>query len=161
MPKLDLDASPLRTGSIYPEPYASMMAGRSSRRLAQAAGLTQFGANLVILAPGAVASLRHAHALEDELAWVVAGELVLVEDAGETLMGPGDCAAWPAGTGDAHRFENRSSAEARFLVVGPARPDEVVTYPDVDMVLHREGGANRLTYRDGTPWAGPRDRGPR
>lgn len=157
MPKIDLDAAPLRTGSIYPPPYAAMMEGRSSRRLGQAAGLTQFGANLVILAPGAVASLRHAHLKEDELAWVVEGELVLVEDEGETVMRAGDCAAWPAGTGNAHRFENRSEVEARFLVVGPSDPNEVVTYPDVDMILHREGGANRLTHLDGTPWAGPRE----
>lgn len=156
MPKVAIEEAPLRTGSGYPAPFAAMMEGRSSRRLAQAAGLTQFGANLVILQPGAVASLRHAHEKEDELAWVVEGELVLVEDAGETLLRAGDCAAWPAGTGDAHRFENRSGAEARFLVVGPSDPDEVVTYPDVDMVLHREGGANRLTHLDGTPWAGPR-----
>ena len=40
-----------KTGSIYPEPYASQMAGRSSLRLGQAAGLTQFGANLVTCSP--------------------------------------------------------------------------------------------------------------
>ena len=50
MPKLDLAAVPVKTGSIYPEPYAAMMAGRSSLRLGEAGGLTQFGVNLVILA---------------------------------------------------------------------------------------------------------------
>ena len=59
MPKIDLATVPVKTGSIYPEPYASQMRGRSSLRLGQAGGLTQFGANLVILAPGARSSLRH------------------------------------------------------------------------------------------------------
>jgi uncharacterized cupin superfamily protein len=61
MGRIDLAGCPLKTGSIYPEPYASKMAGRSSLRLGQAAGLTQFGANLVMLEPGAVSSLRHWH----------------------------------------------------------------------------------------------------
>lgn len=157
MPKLDIGKAPLRTGSIYPAPYAAQMEGRSSRRLGQAAGLTQFGANLVTLEPGAVASLRHAHAREDEFAWVTEGELVLEEDAGETVMVAGDCAAWPAGTGLAHRLVNRSASLARFLVVGTSHPEEVATYPDDDMILHREGGANRLTHLDGTPWTGPKE----
>lgn len=156
MPKIDIEAAPVRTGSIYPEPYASMMKGRSSRRLGAAGGLTQFGVNLVTLEPGAVASLRHAHEREDEFAWVLEGELVLVEDTGETVMRPGDCAAWPCGTGLHHRFENRSAAPARFLVVGTASPDERVTYAEHDFVILREGGETRFTHRDGSPWSGPR-----
>jgi len=81
---------------------------------------------------------------------------VLVQDAGETLMLPGDCAAFPAGDPDGHCFINRSSAEARFLVVGTKAPSEVATYSDVDMVVVMEGGSACFTYKDGTPWDGPR-----
>jgi uncharacterized cupin superfamily protein len=132
------------------------MQGRSSLRLGQAGGLTQFGVNLVILAPGARSSLRHWHRNEDEFVMVTEGECVLVQDAGETLMLPGDCAAFPAGDPDGHCFINRSSAEARFLVVGTKAPSEVATYSDVDMVVVMEGGSARFTYKDGTPWDGPR-----
>ena len=156
MPKIDLATAPHRTGSIYPEPYAAQMQGRSSLRLGQAGGLTQFGANLVILAPGARSSLRHWHRNEDEFVMVTEGECVLAQDAGETLMLPGDCAAFPAGDPDGHCFINRSSAEARFLVVGTKAPSEVATYSDVDMVVVMEGGSARFTYKDGTPWDGPR-----
>ena len=156
MPKIDLATVPVKTGSIYPEPYAAQMQGRSSLRLGQAGGLTQFGANLVILAPGARSSLRHWHRNEDEFVMVTEGECVLVQDAGETLMLPGDCAAFPAGDPDGHCFINRSSAEARFLVVGTKAPSEVATYSDVDMVVVMEGGSARFTYKDGTPWDGPR-----
>jgi uncharacterized cupin superfamily protein len=156
MPKIDLAKVPVKTGSIYPEPYAAQMQGRSSLRLGQAGGLTQFGVNLVILAPGARSSLRHWHRNEDEFVMVTEGECVLVQDAGETLMLPGDCAAFPAGDPDGHCFINRSSAEARSLVVGTKAPSEVATYSDVDMVVVMEGGSARFTYKDGTPWDGPR-----
>ena len=156
MPKIDLATVPVRTGSIYPEPYATQMQGRSSLRLGQAGGLTQFGANLVILAPGARSSLRHWHRHEDEFVMVTQGECVLVQDAGETVMRAGDCAAFPAGDPDGHCLVNRSKAESRFLVVGTRAPSEVATYSDVDMMVVVEGGDARFTYKDGTPWAGPR-----
>lgn len=157
MPKLDLSQAPVRTGSIYPEPYASQMAGRSSQRLGDLAGLTQFGVNIVTLAPGAAASLRHWHLREDEFAMVLEGELTLIEGAGEVVMHVGDCAAWKAGVPNGHRFVNRSAAPARFLVVGTKAETEVATYSDVDMQIHIAGSKARFTYHDGSDWAGPRD----
>ena len=156
MPKLDLSAVPVKTGSIYPAPFAAMMAGRSSLRLGQAGGLTQFGVNLVILEPGARSSLRHWHQMEDEFVMVLEGELMLVQDAGETPMRPGDCAAFPAGDTDGHCFINRSDAVGRFLVIGSKAPREVATYSDVDLIAHLEGGSARFTYKDGSDWTGPR-----
>lgn len=156
MPVIDQSKCPVKTGSIYPEPYAAMMAGRSSLRLGQAGGLTQFGANLVMLEPGAMSSLRHWHRHEDEFVMVTEGECVLVQDAGEMLMRVGDCAAFPAGNPDGHRFINRSTAVAKFLVVGTKAPAEVATYCDVDFQIHQSGGTSRFTYRDGSDWMGPR-----
>ncbi|ALG89561.1 MULTISPECIES: cupin domain-containing protein [Actibacterium] len=147
---------PVKTGSIYPEPYASQMAGRSSLRLGDAGGLTQFGANLVILQPGAKSSLRHWHLNEDEFVMVTEGEIILVQDAGETPMRPGDCAAFPAGDTDGHHFINRTGREARFLVVGSRAPRETCTYSDVDLVMDVADGKTSFTYRDGTPFKGER-----
>ncbi len=153
---IDQTKCPIKTGSIYPEPYASQMAGRSSLRLGQAGGLTQFGANIVILAPGARSSLRHWHRNEDEFVMVTEGEVVLVQDEGEYVMRPGDCAAWPAGDTNGHCFFNRTDREARFLVVGSKAPHEVATYSDVDLILEVKDGTAQYFYRDGTPWNGPR-----
>ncbi|MBD9525561.1 MULTISPECIES: cupin domain-containing protein [Paracoccus] len=161
MPKLDLGQAPRKTGSIYPEPYAAQMEGRSSLRLGQLAGLTQFGVNIVTLEPKAVASLRHWHLREDEFAIVLTGALVLVEDEGETAMAPGDCAAWKAGAPNGHRFINRSDAPASFLIVGSKAADEVCTYSDVDLKLVLEGEKPRFTYHDGSDWTGPRDLAPK
>lgn len=156
MPKIDLSQLELRTGSIYPEPYAGEMAGRSSLRIGAAGGLTQFGANLVVLEPGAVSSLRHWHRAEDEFVMVTEGTLMLHQDDGETEMNPGDCATFPAGDPDGHRFVNRSGKRAAFLVVGTRAPAELVTYSDVDMVIGIMDGQPRVTYKDGSDWEGPR-----
>ena len=160
MPRIDADSAPLKTGSIYPAPYDAEVAGRSSLRLGDAGGLTQFGANIVILAPGAKSSLRHWHEAEDEFVMVTEGELVLIEDAGETVMRPGECAAFPAGRADGHHFVNRSDAEARFLVVGTRAAHDVGQYSDVDLKVERRAGAPpRFTLRDGTPYREPGENG--
>lgn len=148
---IDPSKAPVKTGSIYPSPYAEMMAGRSSLRLGQAGGLTQFGVNLVTLEPGALSSLRHWHENEDEFVWIVAGELVLVQDAGETVMRPGDCAAFPAGVPDGHQFVNRTDAPASFLVVGTKARREVAHYSDHDLRVEIDGASAVFTRRDGTP----------
>lgn len=156
MAKLDLSKVPVKTGSMYPSPYAEMMAGRSSLRLGDAGGLTQFGVNLVILQPGAMSSLRHWHMAEDEFVMVTEGACVLVQDAGETLMQVGDCVAFPANVPDGHHFINRSDAVAQFLVVGSKAKREVATYSDVDLVLTVEAGQASFAYKDGSTWEGPR-----
>ena len=153
---IDKASVPVKTGSIYPEPYASQMEGRSSLRLGDAGGLTQFGANEVILQPGARSSLRHWHHREDEFVMIIQGECVLVQDAGETVMRPGDCAAFPAGDPNGHCFVNRSGAEARFLVVGSRMNPEKATYCDVDLEIEIRDGKASFTYKDGTPYTGER-----
>jgi uncharacterized cupin superfamily protein len=153
MPKLDLANIPVRSGTIYPAPYAEQMTGRHALRLGDAGGLTQFGANIIILAPGARSSLRHWHLNEDEFVMVTQGECTLVQDAGETLMQTGDCAAFPAGSPDGHCFLNHTKAEARFLVIGTKSKREVVTYSDVDLKVDLADGAAVFTHWDGRPYA--------
>ncbi|HMO06491.1 MAG TPA: cupin domain-containing protein [Paracoccaceae bacterium] len=156
MPVIDPAKVPVRTGSIYPAPYAAMMAGRSSLRLGDAAGLTQFGVNLVTLEPGALSSLRHWHLHEDEFVMVTDGECTLIDDDGEHVMRPGDCAAFPAGDANGHHFVNRTGAPARFLVVGTKAPHEVATYSDHDLMVTIEGAQAAFTRKDGTPHEEPR-----
>ena len=151
MPKLDLSKIPRRTGSIYPAPYDAEMAGRSSLRVGQAGGLSQFGANIVILAPGAKSSLRHYHTKEDEFVMVMDGTLTLIEDDGPVEMQPGDCATFPAGKANGHHLINATDREARFLVIGTSAPDEVAYYSDVDMMVTVADGSFTFTRRDGSP----------
>jgi len=155
MPKIDLASVPVKTGSIYPAPYGAMMAGRTSLRLGEAGGLTQFGVNLVTLQPGAMSSLRHWHQQEDEFVMVTAGECALVQNAGETLMRAGDCAGFKAGDPDGHHFINRSYAPASFLVVGSKAPRETATYSDVDLMVQIADGRAMFTHKDGRPYQPP------
>jgi uncharacterized cupin superfamily protein len=151
MAKIDIAAVPVRSGTIYPPPYDAEVAGRTSQRLGDAGGLTQFGANLVHLAPGAKSSMRHWHENEDEFVMVTAGELVMITDAGEIAMLPGDCAAFPAGSGNGHHFINRTERPASFLVVGSRAPREVAHYPDHGLKVVMEGGKATFLHDDDRP----------
>jgi len=149
MPKLDLDSIEQTDRTGYPMPYAAEMGGRLYRRLAPAAGLTDFGASHVVLKPGGISSQRHWHEGEDELVVMLQGEAVLVEDEGETLMRAGDCAAFPKGVPNGHHLINRSGEDCVFIAVGkPAETD--CHYPDVDMHLDAKSG--RFTHKDGSAY---------
>ncbi|MFK3740261.1 cupin domain-containing protein [Massilia sp. TN1-12] len=150
MSRLDLSSIPVRTGTGYPDPFAEAVNGRSRQALAEAGGLTQFGANLIELQPGAASSQRHWHTHEDEFVMVVSGELTLVTDEGETLMRAGDCAAFPAGRENGHHLVNRSWGNALFLVVGPKDPDDRAVYPDIDLAY--DGKTDSYSHKDGTPY---------
>ena len=151
MAKLDLAALPVRTGTIYPPPYDAIVAGRSSLRLGEAGGLTQFGVNLVTLPPEAASSMRHWHEQEDEFVMVTEGTCIMITNAGETVMVAGDCAAFPAGSGDAHQFVNRTGVEARFLVTGSKARREVAHYPDQGLMVVQEAGCATFLHADGRP----------
>lgn len=147
MPKLDLESIPQKNDTGYPPPYDEAVAGRFYRRLAPAAGLTTMGASHVVLKPGAWSSQRHWHAVEDELLIMLAGEAVLVEDSGETILRAGDICTWPAGARDGHHLQNRSAADCAFVAIssGDAARDHG-EYPDIDMVFDPGGYARK----DGT-----------
>jgi uncharacterized cupin superfamily protein len=118
MPKIDLAAVPARKGSSYPAPFDAPCATRTRRRLGVAGELKDFGVNLMTLPPGGWSSQRHWHSHEDEFVYVLEGELVLIEDGGETLLRTGACAAFAKGTGNGHHLINRSSSSAMYLEVG-------------------------------------------
>ena len=152
MPKIDLSAVPARKGSGYPAPFDAPCADRTRKRLGDAGGLTDFGVNLMTLPPGGWSSQRHWHSHEDELVYVLEGELVLVEDGGEVLLKAGDSAAFAKNSGNGHHMINRSTAVARYLEVGSRSPDDVITCSDIDMMSPSSDG--RFLHKDGSPYPG-------
>jgi len=154
MPKIDQATAPRGSGTRYPAPHDEPCKRRSWLRLGDAAGLTQFGVNLVRLPPGVWSSQRHWHSHEDEFVYVLDGEVVLVTDAGEQPMRAGDCAGFKAGVRDGHCLQNRSGADAVLLVVGSRVDEDHGEYPDVDMVFAagRYSGKGGFRHKDGTPY---------
>lgn len=150
MPKIDTSTLPVETGSGYPGHRAAMMDGRSQIRLGKSAGLTQFGANLVMLEPGALSSLRHWHEQQDEFLVVVSGICTLIDDHGETPLHTGDCAAFPAGDPNGHHIKNLSDTPASFVVVGTHTATETGWYSDEDMKVALENGSLSFTHKDGS-----------
>ena len=122
--------------------------------LSDAAGLTQFGVNIVRLDPGAWSSQRHWHTHEDEFVYVLEGELVLVTDSGETVLRAGECAGFKAREQDGHHLQNRSDAVAVMLTAGGRDARDLCDYPDLDMIMppSRYDAPPRWTRRDGTPY---------
>ena len=151
MPKIDLTAVPVRKGSGYPAPFDAPCAARTRRRLGDAAGLRDFGVNLMTLPPGGWSSQRHWHSDEDEFVYVLEGELTLVEDDAETLLRAGECAAFPKDTGNGHHLKNQSSVIAVYLEVGSRQPNDLTTCSDIDMMSSNADG--RFVHKDGTPYA--------
>lgn len=149
LPALDPAIVPDQRSSFYPEPFRSRMGERSKRRLGEACGLTKFGVNLVTLAPGAQSALRHWHTLEDEFVWVLEGEVTLVTNAGEQVLGPGACAGYPAGARDAHHFVNRSSVPARYLEIGNRVEGDNAFYPDDDLMWGEDENGGFAAHKDG------------
>ena len=147
MPKIDIVTLPIDTRTIYPPPHDRVVVGRERKRLGDAAGLDQFGVNLTTLRPGAASALRHWHEREDEFVYVLEGELVLIENEGETLLKAGEAAGFKANTPNGHHLVNRSDRPVIYLEIGTRSKHERVEYPDTDLVIVRDDTGTRRTPR--------------
>jgi len=149
--RIDPTTVPVITGSRYPVPYDAPCAARRRQRLGDAAGLTDFGVNLLRLPPGAWSSQRHWHSAEDEFVYVLEGEVVLVTDAGEEILRAGDGAGFKAGVEDGHHLQNRLSRDAVVLEIGSRKvAEDEGEYPDIDLRFLR--GRAGFAHKDGTPY---------
>ena len=155
--RIDVGALRAIVGTLYPSPFDEPCRARERKRLGDAAGLTQFGVNLLRLAPGTWSSQRHWHTAEDEFVYVVAGEVTLVTDAGDEVLRAGDAAGFKANDPDGHCLQNRGAADAVVLEIGTRTPGNMAYYNDIDMIA-QSGGA--YAHRDGTPYPKAGRRGP-
>ena len=147
------DVPPRSKPSVYPEPFASRMAGREKRQLGDLFGLTNFGVNLTRLAPNAVSALRHAHTKQDEFIYILQGQPTLHTDEGRTRLSPGMCAGFKAGTGNGHCLINETTEEVVYLEVGDRTPGDEGSYPDDDLKASLVAGKWKFVHKDGTPYA--------
>ncbi len=153
MPKVDIDAMTFTGGTGYPAPFRAVVDGRTRKRLGDAGGLDQFGVNLTRLEPGAASALRHWHENEDEFVYVLEGEVVLIEDGGETPLTAGDAAAFKAGVANGHHLVNRSGRPALYFEIGTRAPSERAHYPDDDLYAEKDATGFCFLHKDKTPYA--------
>ena len=111
---------------------------RQTQWISEPGGLTQFGAFVQLLPPGARSSIKHWHSAEDEMVYVLEGAPTLIEGESATLLGPGDAATFKAGIAIGHCLENRSARPALILVVGTRAAIDHITCPDHDRICVRE-----------------------
>jgi uncharacterized cupin superfamily protein len=152
MPKIDIASLPVRIGSGYPAALKPACERRHKTALGNAVDLTQFGVNLTRLEPGAASALRHWHEKEDEFIWILDGELVLVEDDGETMLKRGDCAGFKAGVANGHHLLNRSKSDALYLEIGTRSEVERAHYPDDDLAVVRDEKGAHVLHKSGAPY---------
>ncbi len=146
------EVAPRLKPSVYPEPFRSMMTGREKRALGDVFGLVNFGVNLTRIQPGGLSALRHAHSKQDEFVYILSGRPTLITDDGETLLSPGMCAGFKAGTGNGHQLVNRTEEDVVYLEVGDRTPGDEGSYPDDDLQAAFVDGAWRFSRKDGTPY---------
>ena len=126
-----LSETPVSSGAPGWARKAELFAGRHEAQLGKRVGVSQFGVNHVVLEPGAFSSLRHWHEGEDEFAYVLWGELTLIDETGEHVLAARDFAGFPAGAANGHHLANRTASPAAFLMVGSRkRGTETIHYPD-------------------------------
>jgi len=142
---------PAHVGSAYPAPHDVPCRQRRRQALGDAFGLSQFGVNLLELPPGTWSSQRHWHERQDELVYVLEGEVTLVTDEGETTLREGMTAGFRAGSGNGHHLVNRSDATVRVLEVGTRTAEEVARYPDIGMMFREDAGGAGYFTADGRP----------
>ena len=138
-----------RERTVYPAEFAGMVKGRQKRALTELLGLTQYGVNVTTLQPGAASAQRHWHVAEDEFCYVLDGELTLITNEGEQVLGPGMAMGFPANEENGHHLVNRTAKPATYLEVGTRSPVDHCVYPDIDMDLTKTGGKFTMRRKDG------------
>jgi len=145
--------APLRAKpSVYPPMLADRVKGREKRQLGEVFGLTNYGVNLTRLPPGAASSLRHAHAKQDEIVYILEGCPTLHTNNGKTPLSPGMCAGFKAGTGNAHSLINETMEDVLYLEIGDRTNGDEVSYPDDDLCAKFVNGTWAFFRKTGTPY---------
>ncbi|GAX41256.1 cupin domain-containing protein [Tolypothrix sp. NIES-4075] len=141
---------PSRTTTVYPDEFKPLMAGRVKQALGNAAGLKNFGVNLVTLAPGSCSALRHWHTRQDEFIYVIEGEITLITNEGEQILKRGMMAGFPAGEENGHHLVNKSEGMVVYLEIGDRTPGDRGNYPDDDIIAQSTPDGWMFTHKDGT-----------
>jgi uncharacterized cupin superfamily protein len=129
----------LNADSFYRGAYMSRLAGMKRAHVTR-----------VRLPPGKDSFAYHAHLLEEEWVYIIAGTGVAEIDGNETTVGPGDFMGF-ATPGVPHLLKNTSSEELVYLMGGENLPMDVLDYPTLGkrfLLLPGEKGVEFYELKD-------------
>ena len=107
------------------------------------------GVRIEVVAPGGTTSHPHYHTAEEEHVIVLSGTGTLFLDDEAISLKTGDHVWFRAGETVPHHIENTSDAEIRLLVFGERKEDDVVFYPEAELMLLKTASGPRLiAYHD-------------
>lgn len=145
-----LDVAAIKGQTIYPEPFARVVAGRTKRKLGDVFGLKNFGVNLTHLEPGAASALLHAHTVQDEFVFIIEGNATVVIGEQQYEVLAGECVGFKAGS-QAHQIVNRSNETVTYIEIGDRLRDDEVVYPNDDIAVRPDAnGGWVVTRKDGS-----------
>jgi uncharacterized cupin superfamily protein len=104
-----------------------------ARRLGIPAGSRGLGCGHYVVAPGKTAFPFHAHCINDEALYILAGRGTLRIGDAKVAVRSGDFVAHPAG-GDAHQLLNDADVPLEYLALSTSQPADIVVYPDSNKV---------------------------
>lgn len=125
------------------------------RWISEPGELTQFGAFIETLHPGARSSIKHWHSDEDEMIYVQEGEVTLYEGDANVTLRAGDAATFKAGVPIGHTLKNEGESPVSYLVVGTRAENDRCTYPDHARVCVRRKGESVWLDDKGHPASNP------
>ena len=90
---------------------------------------------------------------EDELIYMLEGEVVLCEDGGETVLKPGDAAGWKADVAQRPLPDQPRRRATRSISRSARRAArDRASYPDIDMVNEKDETGVRYLHKSGEPY---------
>lgn len=108
--------------------------------IGDALGSERIYVNIDYVKPGAESVKYHSHSSQEEFFLIISGKGLLRIDGDEILISTGSVISKPAGKDIAHQFINNSSEILQVLDVGTREKDDVITYPDENVMVVKSKG---------------------
>ena len=106
--------------------------------IGDAIGCEKIYVNIDYVKPGSESVKYHSHSKQEEFYLIMSGKGILRIDGEEILIKKGDVISAPAGKDNGHQFINNSSEILQILDVGTREKDDIITYPDENLIYIKD-----------------------
>lgn len=120
---------------IYDPEFQSNL---KTKLIGDAIGCEKIYVNIDYVKPGSVSVKYHSHSKQEEFYLIMSGNGILRIDGKEIPIEKGDVISAPAGKDSGHQFINNSDEILQILDVGTREKDDIITYPDENVVYIKD-----------------------